>query len=109
MTELPEEGYNLEEMNEDEKDEAINTLGQAYNETMAIAASLHNALVLFSVELGQGDKPLQRMKTMRLVALKMQIMARLTLPALVSEDSYEQMQTDSTFEDIVNGLDLDEE
>lgn len=108
MSDLPEEGYDLSEMSEDEKDEAIKALGQAYNETQVIAATLHNALVTLSMRLYEGDSLGKRTKTMRLTAHQMELIAQLTFPALISDSSREQMNVDSAFEDIIANLEDEE-
>lgn len=109
MIDLPEGGYNLADMSEEEKDEAIKTLGMAYNEALSTGATLHNALTVLAGRLMQGDALGKRAVTMRDTAFRMTLIASMALPNLVGEDGIEQMHIDHQFEELTSDFDKDEE
>ena len=102
----------LSELSDEEKDDLIHRLHDAYHQMIdeaeamrTVAVNSESNMVLISEELAEGDKLGSRSKAIKLAVLKSRIMATLTLMQLGVD--FEQVATDQKFEDIVSDLDLD--
>lgn len=105
MAQFQNEPYNLNEMSDEEKNALIVKLADAYTEQQVATVSLYNAMVVLAQVLMANDVLGRRAKVMRLVAGRMTMVARLTLQHIGWD--VKQDRVDSTFEDIVSGLDID--
>ena len=104
MTDFNPDGYDPDEMSEEEKDQLILDLGSAYNRTIAVAVGMHNSMVLLSGELSAKTPLLRRKRTMDRAASALAVTAgvsRLMLGLDEAEDN-----TNSEFDSIVAGLDI---
>lgn len=102
MEDFPEEGFDLDEMDSDQKDELIQKLARAHNTQITTSISLYNAMVVFEDRLRAGDKLGVRHANMVDVANRMHIITGLVLQWLDIDE--EQLRVDSAFEDIVADL-----
>lgn len=102
-----EEGFDLGEMTEEQKDQLIMSLSDAYNTTLELSVTLSNGMALLSRELMQGDVMGKRTETIRFVAVKMAVLNQYAVSMMGVDVA--QVEADAKFEEIIRDLDIEEE
>lgn len=100
------EGYSLEDMNEEQKDALILNLATEYNQQLMMNAEQHNIMVVLADRLLAYNRVGSRARVIADVAQAMQMIAAITRMRMGVD--LVQQQVDSTFEDIVAGLEFQE-
>ncbi len=102
---MDEEEFNLAEMPEEQKDQLIISLSEAYNELLVTVGGLYNMSVVGAEALLSGDVFGMRGETMRRIARKLQVVAALSLMRMTVDDNG-QADVDASFNDIVSRINL---
>lgn len=100
------EGYNLEDMAEEQKDQLILQLANEYNASLALNVELHNAMTRVAAFMVDNNRFRYRDRVIKDAAVRLSMIAAITRLRLGID--MEQQRTNDTFEDIVAGLDLQE-
>lgn len=101
-----EESYNLDEMDDADKNELILRLSDDLSTTNIVAIGLHNAMISLSTGLLHGDVLGSRARTMRSIALRMALVAAASKITLQTD--WAQASEDAVFDDIVSRLEGDQ-
>lgn len=96
------DGYFLDDMSEEEKDQLIVELSNAYNEQLALSVGLYNTLIIAANHLDVGDTFGHRGEVMRDTSRVLKMVAALSLHHI--DFDIDQSVVDSAFADIVANL-----